>query len=78
MKQIMYIGPDIPGIVEKNQVFTYDPKEKKKKASDIYPAAKKLFVGMDDIVEARNELRKNGSFLAIAYRKLEEKLKGGK
>lgn len=31
MNQIMYIGPDVKGVVKRNQIFTYDPKEVKEK-----------------------------------------------
>lgn len=78
MKQVMYIGPDVPGVIGKNQIFTFDPEDKKEKIKKIYPAAVNLFVGMDKIVEARKELRQNGSFLAITYSNLEAKVKGGK
>lgn len=73
MIQIMYIGPDIRGVVRKNQIFTYQPEEVINQASAIDGLAKHLFVPMDDIVGKKNELRRQGSFLNVAYRQLEKK-----
>lgn len=75
MKQVMYLGPDIKGIVRKNQIFAYYPEKVIEQACGVSPLAGKLFVPMDDIVCFRNELRREGSFLNLAYKKIE---KGGK
>lgn len=72
MKQVMYIGPDIRGIVRKNQIFTYQPEEIIEQAAAIYGPAKYLFVPMDDIVKKKEELRRQGSFLNTVYRQLEK------
>lgn len=67
MKQIAYIGPTIRGLVKKNQIFTYEPKEIIEKAQKVSMYTGYLFVGMDDIVEKRNELKKQGTLLNISY-----------
>lgn len=67
MKQIVYIGPTIRGLVKKNQIFTYEPKEIIEKAQRVSMYTGYLFVKMDDIVSKRNELRKQGTLLNIAY-----------
>lgn len=72
MKQIMYIGPDIKGIVRKNQIFTYYPGDLIQRACVVSPLARHLFVPMDDIVQGRNELRREGSFLNLAYGKVKK------
>lgn len=72
MKQVMYIGPDIRGIVRKNQIFTYEPKEVIEKAAAINASARLFFVPMDEIVESKNELRRQGSFLNITYKNFEK------
>lgn len=70
----MYLGPDIKGIVRKNQIFTYCPETIMEKACKVSPLAKNLFVSMDDIVRSRNELRREGSFLNLAYRKVKKEV----
>ncbi|MDE7201928.1 MAG: hypothetical protein K2O91_08515 [Lachnospiraceae bacterium] len=78
MKQVMYLGPDIKGIVRKNQIFTYDPERAIVQACEVSPLAKELFVPMDNIVQVRNELRREGSFLNLAYRKIKKEVNNGR
>ncbi|MBO5551815.1 MAG: hypothetical protein J5966_07645 [Lachnospiraceae bacterium] len=68
MKNTMYIGPGIRGVVRKNQVFTDKPTEIIDKAMGICELSKYLFIGMDDIVAAKKELKRDNSFLDIAYK----------
>lgn len=68
----MYIGPDLKGIVRHNQIFAYKPDEVIEKACEQNKLAKHLFVQMENIVESKNELRRPGSFLSIAYEKVEK------
>lgn len=68
--RIMYLGPNLKGIVRHNQIFTYHPEEVIEEACAVSPLAKHLFVTMDDIVTSKNELRKEGSFLNLAYQKV--------
>lgn len=68
----MYIGPDLKGIVRHNQIFTYKPDEVIEKACEQNKLTKHLFVQMENIVESKNELRRPGSFLSIAYEKVEK------
>ena len=70
MKQVMYIGPDIERLVTKNQIFTYWPDELIRRAKEIEPLAEKLFVRLDDIVEKKRELERNGSLLNTVYKRL--------
>ena len=63
MKQIVYIGPTIRGVVKKNQIFTYEPERIKKAAKKVSVYTGYLFVKMDDIVSKRDELRKTGTLL---------------
>ena len=72
MKQIVYIGPTIRGLVKKNQIFTYDPKEIREKAEKVSKYTGYMFVRMDDIVSKRNELRTKGTLLNISYEKVKE------
>ena len=72
MKQTMYLGPNLKGVVRRNQIFTYHPEDVIKQACEINPLAKHLFVSMDDIVSSKNELRRTGSFLNLTYQKLKK------
>ena len=67
MTNVMYIGPPIRGIVREGQVFPDDPVAVKEKAANVSVLTKYLFVGMDDIVAAKNELERDFSFLDICY-----------
>lgn len=71
MKQVMYIGPDIKGIVRKNQIFTFMPEDVINQACEINKLAKHLFVPMDNIVQKRKELFRQGTFLNLVYKKVE-------
>ena len=68
----MYLGPDLKGIVRRNQIFTYHPEEVIRRASEVCNLASHLFVSMDNIVSKKNELRRRGSFLDLAYQKIEK------
>ncbi len=72
MKQIVYIGPTLRGLVKKNQIFTYYPKEIVEKAEKVSVYTKYLFIRMDDIVEKRNELREQGTLLNISFKTVQE------
>lgn len=76
MKQIMYIGPDVKGVVSKSQIFTYDPKDKKEQVKEKYEPAEKFFVDVDDLAKKRKELKRKGSYLELLYRNFEKKLGG--
>lgn len=78
MKQVMYLGPDIKGIVRKNQIFVYNPEKVIGQACGISPLARELFVPMDNIVQSRNELRRKGSFLNLAYMKVKKEVNDGR
>lgn len=68
MKQIVYIGPTIRGVVKKNQIFTYTPERIEEKAKEVSAYTEYLFVSMDEIVSKRDEMRKRGTLLNIAYK----------
>lgn len=72
MKQVIYLGPDIKGIVRKNQIFTYWPENVIEQACEINILAKYLFVPMKNVVQSRNELRRQDSFLYLAYQKVKK------
>ena len=71
----MYLGPELKGVVRHNQIFTYHPEKVIGQACGICSLARHLFVSMDNIVSCKNELRRAGSFLSLAYQKTEKKEK---
>ena len=73
---LMYLGPDLEGIVRHNQIFTYRPEKVIKQAREVCGLADHLFVPMDEVVSCKNELRRPGSFLCLTYQKIKEA--GGK
>lgn len=75
MKQIIYIGPDISGVVRKNQIFTYNPKEVIERATAVYAQANIFFVPMDESRNKKNELCRQGSFLNLTYKKFEKAIR---
>ena len=74
MTNVMYIGPTIKGIVRENQVFPEDPLAVKEKAASVSILTKYFFVGMDNIVTARDELERDYSFLDICYGKVSKEV----
>ena len=72
MKQTIYLGPDIKGIVRKNQIFIFWPEDVIRRACEVNMLAKHLFVSMEDVVQSRNELRRQDSFLFLAYQKVKK------
>lgn len=72
MKQTtIYIGPDIKGVVKKNEVFDYRPQKIVDQARRAYGPSENLFVPISKIVEKKAELRTQGSALALIYKNTE-------
>lgn len=71
----MYIGPDLKGIVRHNQIFTYYPEKIIEKAREINPLAGYMFIQTEKVVISKNELRREGSFLSLIYKKIEKSRK---
>ena len=74
MNQIMYIGPDVKGIVKRNQIFTYDPKEVKERVKKMYEPAVELFVKMEFAPVQRKAVCTEGTLLNITYNNFVRKL----
>ncbi len=74
MNQIMYIGPDVKGVVKRNQIFTYDPKEVKEKVKKMYEPAGGLFVKMEFAPVQRKSVCTEGTLLNITYNNFARKL----
>lgn len=74
MKQTIYIGPAIPGLVKKYAVFRDGLPEAvdKQKSGDENFA--RLLIPIDKVMEARKQLGTEGSVLAVSYKMVEKKL----
>ncbi|MBE5910888.1 MAG: hypothetical protein E7276_06980 [Pseudobutyrivibrio sp.] len=68
--RIMYLGPELKGVVRHNQIFSYNPEDVIEKACQRNPLAKHLFVDMEDIVAKKKELHTEGSLLNLTFRKI--------
>lgn len=66
---IAYIGPTIKGVVYKNQIFNYRPKDIINAAGEVSEYSKKLFININDVAVKRGELRRRGSELSVCYQK---------
>lgn len=74
MNQIMYIGPDVKGVVKRNQIFTYDPKEVKERVKKMYEPAVELFIKMESAPVQRKAVCTEGTLLNITYNNFVRKL----
>ena len=71
---IMYLGPGIPGVVKRKQIFNYEPTGVIKEAAARAELAKYLFVPMENIVEAKRSLKTPGSLLNVAFKKVHKEI----
>lgn len=73
---IMYLGPTIMGILRHSTVFKNGvfPKKVEECVTE-FPIMKKLFVTMEELPKAVNELKKEQSVLSTVYRQTENKFK---
>ena len=74
MTQKMYIGPTVPGVVEKNRIFTDKLPEQVQKLKEENISFSRLIVPVDQLIAARTELHTKGSVLAVCYSKVEKGL----
>ena len=73
-KQVMYVGPTIPGLVEKNRIYLGELPEKIQKRVESDRSFARLFVPVDDLVAARQMLTDKTSVLSVSYRKVLKEL----
>lgn len=71
-KTMVYLGPEIPGVVAAGTVFKNGlTKELEEKIKEL-PAIKMLLVSVKDIVKVKKELMKETSAARICYKKIAE------
>lgn len=74
MKQVMYIGPAIPGLVKKDTVFKDGLPEKIEKAAGDNKSFARLFVPVGKVFDAKKQLGTEGSVLAVSYAGVEKNI----
>ena len=67
---VMYLGPEIRGVVKHKQVFSYNAEDVITEAIEREPLSKYLFVDMNDIVNKKRELEEPGSLMNVAFKKI--------
>lgn len=67
---VMYLGPEIRGVVRHKQVFSYDANDVITEACEKEPLSKYLFVDMKDIASKKRELEEPGSLMNVAFKKI--------
>lgn len=67
MKQKIYLGPTVPGLIKQNVIFKDKlPKNIEERAKEDKSFAR-LLIPMDEAVNAKKELKVTGSALAVSY-----------
>lgn len=74
--QVIYIGPTIPGLVERNRIYLGHLPEEVTQRRIEDPYFGRLFVPVDQLITARQEMETPGSVLAVSFKKVSESLKG--
>jgi len=70
MTQKMYLGPTVPGLVKENVIFKDELPEAVKKRAGADKNFSRLLVPMEKVMEARQQLQREGSVLSVAYEKV--------
>lgn len=78
MKQQMYIGPSIPGIVKRGTVFLGELPRELTDAVTEMACIGNLVVPIDGITAAQKELSQQGSVKDVSYRQAEQYKRGEK
>jgi len=75
---MIYVGPAIPGVAERNRIYRGDVPEGIRKMAGENPYFANLLVPIMQLKAARQDLETKGSVLAVSYRKMEEAMEAGK
>lgn len=71
-KTVVYLGPEIPGVVAAGTVFTNGLTKKLEEKTKELPAINMLLVPVRDVVKVKKELTKETSAVKICYQKVAE------
>ena len=75
--QQMYIGPTVPGVVTQNRIYIGKLPDKVEDRKSKDPYFSNLFIPVDQLVTARQNLQDKNSVLAVSYFKVLTGLKEG-
>lgn len=74
MKQKMYLGPTVPGLIKENVIYKdVLPKAVEERAQEDKSFAR-LLVPMGKVMEAKKQLETEGSVLAVSYENVAKSL----
>ncbi len=71
-KTVIYLGPEIPGVVAAGTVFKNGLTKKLEEEIKEIPAINMLLVPVRDVVKVKKELAKEASAVKICYQKVAE------
>ena len=69
---VIYIGPDIKGVVKKNTIFNNGITKGLKKKMEEKPMIGGLIIPIEQLADANMQLLKKGSVLNTLYKKVEK------
>jgi hypothetical protein len=78
LKQSMYIGPTIPGIVKNSTIFIGELPDRLNKLTEELPCIKNLIVPIDKLTKAKQALFEQGSVENVSYNNILNYGKGEK
>ena len=78
MKQSMYRGPTIPGIVKNSTIFIGELPDRLNKLTEELPYIKNLIVPIDKLTKAKQALFEQGSVENVSYNNILNYGKGEK
>lgn len=71
-RMVIYLGPEIPGVVAAGTVFKNGLTKKLEEEIKEIPAINMLLVPVQDVVKVKKELTKEASAVKICYQKVAE------
>lgn len=79
-KTLVYMGPEIPGVISSGMVLSNGLTPQMKKTAEEFPTFNRLLVPVGDVVRAKKKLKNETSSIAVCYNKAVEYAtqKGGK
>lgn len=73
---VIYLGPTIPGIIATATILNNGKPKKLEALEKELPAISLLIVKMEDVVQARRDLKTEGTPMNICYNEVEKYRKG--
>lgn len=74
MKQKMYIGPTVPGLIRENVIFRDELPKAVSDRMEKDKCFKRLIIPMADVMDAEKQMEQEGSVLSVAYETVKKTL----